>query len=496
MILCQQHINAKYVKETVRFVIPPAFLQYVTQAIVLCDDSGAIAFMNKHAQRVFHESESTLAGIKIAQLFPQLTSHRFQEIYQELAQSQSVSIFLTGFDHEENAARNFSAQCTRFEANEQTFISFLLQPVNSTRDYEEDDLLTALVDSSDDAIVSKNLQGIISSWNKGAERLFGYTAAEVIGRHISLIIPPERMDEENNILASIRQGKRVKHIDTIRITKWGEPVHVSLSISPVINKQGNIVGASKIARDISAKIKLEEERLMMTQKLIELNRHKDEFMAMASHELKTPLTIIYANLQIMDRVFQMDKNEFLVKKCIAQIRKLNLLIDDLLDVSKLQLGKLQHNRLDFIYNDVLTRSVENIREAHPQIEIVEGIELPYPVHIYGDEVRIEQALLNLLTNAIKYSPRKNKVWVNARLDKQGVVTEVIDQGIGITKEDQLRIFERFYRGSGVISTFNGSGIGLYISAKVIQLHGGSIGVESTPGKGSKFSFTLPVENEF
>src|SRR5690606_35982867 len=150
--------------------------------------------------------------------------------------------------------------------------------------------LAAIVASSDDAIISKTTDGTITSWNQSATRMFGYTENEVIGKHISLIIPKDRMKEENHILKNIRSGKRIDHFETVRITNDGTEKHISLTVSPIKNSKGMVIGASKIARDISEKVEAENQRKLYTQRLKELNVYKDEFMVMASHELKTPLT--------------------------------------------------------------------------------------------------------------------------------------------------------------------------------------------------------------
>ena len=152
--------------------------------------------------------------------------------------------------------------------------------------------LAAIVESSEDAIVSKTLDGIIRSWNAGAERLFGYTAAEAVGRSITLIIPPERLDEERVILERLRRGERVEHFETVRVAKDGRRIDISLTISPVRDAEGRVVGASKVARDITERKRTEEA-------LREADRRKDEFLALLAHELRNPLAPLRNGLQVM-----------------------------------------------------------------------------------------------------------------------------------------------------------------------------------------------------
>ncbi|HSV10302.1 MAG TPA: PAS domain S-box protein, partial [Hanamia sp.] len=184
----------------------------------------------------------------------------------------------------------------------------------STIAEEKQATLAAIVNSSDDAIISKTLDGIITSWNPAAAKMFGFTENEAIGKHISIIIPRDRLDEETMIIENLRAGKKIDHFETIRIAKDGTERNISLTISPVKNNDGRIIGASKIARDISMKIAAEKQRELYTQRLQELSEYKDEFMAMASHELKTPVTVILANLQVLQQIMATDTNVVYIDK--------------------------------------------------------------------------------------------------------------------------------------------------------------------------------------
>jgi PAS domain S-box-containing protein len=350
--------------------------------------------------------------------------------------------------------------------------------------------LAAIVNSSDDAIISKTLFGIITSWNHAASKMFGYTEAEVIGKHISIIIPPDRMDEETMIIGNIRSGKKIQHFETVRVAKDGRKVNISLTVSPIRNKEGKIIGASKIARDITERIELEKQRLLYTEKLHQLNTYKDEFMAMASHELKTPLTIIKATLGILLLKMQEDDNSPFVQKTLKQVDKLDKLINDLLDISKIQAGKLELKLADFDMNILLKEIIGNIQLTTPIRIILK--ENNGQVSAYGDMERIGLVITNLLGNAIKYSPGSKEIEVDAFRSDDAITVSVKDNGIGIPQEDITNIFSRFYRVSGLSSTFSGSGIGLYISSEIISRHGGKIWAESELNKGSTFYFSIPA----
>src|SRR5476651_1268846 len=175
-------------------------------------------------------------------------------------------------------------------------------------------MLAAIVATSDDAIISKTLDGVITTWNRAAEHIFGYGETEAVGRHISLIIPTERQAEEAYIIGQISQGKRVDHFETFRLTKDGRLIPISVSVSPIINSDGVIIGASKIARDISAQLTIQAENARLYEEVRALNEKKDEFIGLASHELKTPLTSISGYLQILSKMISDEKERLFLAK--------------------------------------------------------------------------------------------------------------------------------------------------------------------------------------
>ncbi|MGH2647033.1 MAG: sensor histidine kinase, partial [Ginsengibacter sp.] len=351
-------------------------------------------------------------------------------------------------------------------------------------------LLASIIDSSDDAIISKNLDGIITSWNRGAENIFGYRPHEVIGKHISIIIPLSKLHEESMIIQKIRNGERISHFETIRRTKQGNSINISLTVSPVKDSSGKIIGASKIARDITEKIELEQQKNLYTQRLHELNNYKDEFMAMASHELKTPLTVLKANLQVLDVMVIEDKQKSFLNKALIQLDKIANLMTDLLDVSKMQSGVLELNITEFNLVELFSDVINNVQLTSKEHKIVFK-KSHKCLLLKADKERIEQVIINILTNAIKYSPEAKRVQVAILANEKEVIAEVTDSGIGIPNEDIENIFTRFFRVRGVASTFSGSGIGLYISNEIIKRHGGKMWVKSSFGQGSTFYFSLP-----
>ncbi|MEO9069544.1 MAG: PAS domain-containing sensor histidine kinase [Ginsengibacter sp.] len=356
---------------------------------------------------------------------------------------------------------------------------------------EKQAILAAIVDSSDDAIISKTLNGIITSWNRSATTMFGFTEIEAIGKHISIIIPEDRIAEETMIINSIRSGKKIDHFETIRQAKDGTKRYISLTVSPVKDRTGKIIGASKIARDISIKVEAEKKRQLYTERLQELNTYRDEFMVMASHELKTPTTVISANLQILGMIMQADPNYNFIEKAIRQVDKLSALITNLLDVSKIQAGKLALVPTNIDLAELIEETSSNLQQT------AKGRQIIFNNHheklmAMADRERIEQVLINIIGNAIKYTPDLSKIIIDAGKKGNNIFVDIRDNGIGIPQMDVENIFLRFYRVSGSANSFPGSGVGLYISSEIIKSHGGEIWAESEIGKGSVFHFSIPA----
>ncbi len=535
-------------------------------------------------------------------------------------------------------------------------VNTLVDITEQKKGEEHKQMLAAIIESSHDAIISKTLKGIVNSWNREAENMFGYTAQEVIGKHISIIIPLERLGEENLILSKISNGEKLDHFETVRITKDGRKISISLTVSPVRDEKGNVIGASKIARDITNQKLLEEKTLrhnsnlnilnsmgktlsviLDSQQLLQkvtdtttelikaelgaffyntvdekgealllktfsgtseeafgmfeippdtkilntifqgeeilrsdditkdlrfsnnyilknvsgisylavpvfsksgsivgglfythseagkftiehenlvngvashavlaldnarlfeevaaLNLKKDEFIGLASHELKTPVTSISGYLQILEKTLSInDSSKVFVKKANQQINKLSGLISDLLDISKIHTGKLPFSFIVFDLLQLIDEIKDLMQQSYPSHKIELRAEFEKLI-IQADKQRIEQVFINLISNAIKYSPNADKVYIHVISLDGKVKISIQDFGVGIKPEDQKQIFEKFYRVKGLAAHFSGLGIGLYISNEIISRHNGKLYVESEVGVGSTFSFEIPI----
>jgi PAS domain S-box-containing protein len=487
-------------------------------------------------------------------------------------------------------------------------------------------LLASIVESSNDVIVSKSLDGIIQTWNAAAERLFGWTAAEAVGRSITLIIPPDRLKEEEEILARLRAGQRVNHFETIRRTRDGRSVAVSLTVSPILDESGTVVGASKIARDISDKKEAEGQRealLRDREKTAEAlrrsieqlqivtesmsapvthcsrdlrylwvsrpyaewigrpaheivgqpiesvigaeamhhlrpkfekvlsgerviyeeeipfrgigarwvkgiytptfgadgvtdgwvavvidihdfksseaalrnaDRRKDEFLATLAHELRNPLTPILNSVELMKR----NLSSAPLATMERQVRTMARLIDDLLDVSRLTLDRLELRLEPITLDTVVSHALEAVRPIAESYRHTVDATLPdKPVRLVADEVRLTQVLGNLLTNACKYTPPGGHIELSARVEQGHVVIAVSDSGIGIPREMLPRVFDLFTQvDQSLERSVGGLGIGLSLVSRLVEMHGGTVTAESEgPGRGSRFTVRLPLGAE-
>ncbi|WP_153800007.1 PAS domain S-box protein [Foetidibacter luteolus] len=518
-------------------------------------------------------------------------------------------------------------------------------PVN----YPHEQMMAAIIDSSEDAIISKNLDSRITSWNRAAERMFGYTEQEMIGRQIHILIPDDRKSEEERIIEQLKRGERVEHFETVRVTKDGKQLQISLTISPIRGADGKIIGASKIARDITQQ-KLNEERLAIINDLAQsinrkldteailqlvtdgttrlsgaafgaffynkvdvngqafmlyalsgapreafdrfgmprnttlfsptfdgtgavrsdditkdpryghnyphkgmpaghlpvisylavpvisqdnhvigglffghpktacfteeheklvvaiaaqaaialdnarllqevqfLNRKKDQFIGFASHELRTPLTTVKGYLQLLSAgIISVDDA---LKRVTPQVDRLEAIIADLLDISRIQAGKLALAPEKISLQNLIKESAELVDLSSHNFQLENA---KHDTLVYVDRQKFSQVLVNLLSNAAKYTPAGKLIKVSWSIVGENAHIVVEDEGIGIEQKYLEDIFSQFYRVSSSENQGKGIGLGLFIAKEIVEAHFGQIWAESEPGKGSLFHVTFPV----
>jgi PAS domain S-box-containing protein len=362
--------------------------------------------------------------------------------------------------------------------------------------------LAAIVDSADDAIIGKTLTSIITSWNRGAERIFGYTAEEAIGKSIRMIIPPERQSEEDEIIARLSKGERIEHFQTERVRKDGTRAKLSLSISPIKDSTGKIIGASKIARDIAEQLQHEEEResLLDSERAARseaerASQLKDEFLATLSHELRTPLNAILGWSQLLTMNPGAEELREGLDAIQRNARAQTQLIEDLLDMSRIISGKV---RLD-IQSTELIEVIDAAFEAVRLSAEAKGIRLRKILDfaacpVLGDPTRLQQIVWNLLSNAIKFTPKGGSVDVVLERVNSHLEITVHDSGVGIKPEFLPSVFERFRQAdASTTRSYSGLGLGLSIVKHLVELHGGTVRAKSPgEGQGATFIVSLPV----
>jgi PAS domain S-box-containing protein len=483
--------------------------------------------------------------------------------------------------------------------------------------------LAAIVESSDDAILSKTLDGVMRSWNAAAERLFGYTAAETVGQNVTLLIPPDRLDEEALILGRLQRGQPIEHFETVRLAKGGRPLDISLSVSPVKNHEGRVIGASKIARDITERkradriLRQSEERLALAvaaanlgdwswdaatdvmnfskrameifgippgqsmtrsamlalvheedgpaaqaeversiaqggqyeieyrlvrpegnlvwvsskgkaqyradgsasgifgvvqditdrkrlerdlrqraDELAEVDRRKDEFIALLAHELRNPLVPLRAGLHVL-RLGGPDADALEKARSMMdrQLSHMVRLIDDLLDVSRISSNRLHLQKSHVSLSDIVNHALEGVGSSIQAAGHQLDVSIPERTVVFdADLIRLAQVLGNLLSNSVKYTPKGGRIWLKAEVRGGEAVLSVKDTGIGVPHEALPRLFEMFSQVDRSVERVTGGlGIGLALVKGLVETHGGTVSAESPgPGLGSTFTVRLPI----
>ena len=367
----------------------------------------------------------------------------------------------------------------------------------------ESQRLAAIVESSNDAIIGKTLDGTITSWNGAAQAMFGYSAAEAIGLPVDLLLPPGRAEEETRVLGNLQRGERVPAFDTVRVAKGGGQIDVSVTMSPIRDVEGRIVGASKIIRDASARRAAENARLTAqkleaeNRQIQEASRMKSQFLANMSHELRTPLNAIIGFAELMHGGAvppQSDKHHQFLGHIASSGRHLLQLINDVLDLSKVESGKFEFYPEPVNLAELVQHVADVLHPAFQQKSITLAVNVDAALNdLRLDPARLKQLLYNYLSNAIKFTPEGGRVCLRARTEgTKHLRIEVEDSGIGIAAEDLPRLFTEFQQlDAGYSKRHQGTGLGLALTRRLVEAQSGSVGVHSVPGVGSVFHLVLP-----
>lgn len=342
-------------------------------------------------------------------------------------------------------------------------------------------LLASIVESSIDAIIGMDLDGAIVSWNSGAERIYGYRAADVIGRTVAILAPAALPDELPKMLQEIRQGRRVEQHETVRICKGGQEIHVALTLSPIKDIDGRIIGVSKIARDITLQKRM-EQYILRAERLAAMG----QISASLAHEVKNPLQAIQSNLELLrDFPLEPDERDESLRICSQEVERLLDIIQRMLSFARTERQTVHPVSIQQIWEQALALLGKSLQKAEVNIDAEFAADLP-PVLVVADQ--IGQVLLNLVLNAIEIMPQGGVLRVRARREGQLLVLTLQNNGPPIPPAHLDHIFDPFFT-----TKPEGTGLGLFISHNIVQQHGGTLGAENLKnGQGVVFSLTLPV----
>jgi PAS domain S-box-containing protein len=484
-------------------------LASIGDGVIVTDVEGEVTFLNPVAERLTGWTQPEAAGRALADVFPILQEESRQPVESPVARVLREGVAVGLANHTLLIARDGtersiddSAAPICDDAGRTVGVVLIFRDVTEHRRAEEIRArLAAIVENSDVAIFSKDLDGIVTSWNRAAERLFGYSAAEMIGGSITRIIPPDRLDEFPIFMDRLRRGQRIEQYETERVRKNGERLQVLINLSPVRSPDGAITGASVMSRDITDRKALENELRQRVEDLAEADRRKDEFLAMLAHELRNPLAPIRNALHLLrfqgGDAAQVERLRAMMERQTAHLARL---MDDLLDVSRISRGKipLRRERLD------LGRLVSvTLDQHHHSLEaagLTAALVLPEaPVWVLGDATRLTQVLDNLLENAEKFTDRGGKVTVTLSVDPEETraVLSVRDTGMGIESDMLPHLFDVFSQADRTLDRSRGGlGLGLALVKGLVELHQGTVEVRSAgAGKGAEFIIRLAREAE-
>jgi PAS domain S-box-containing protein len=465
-----------------------AIVDSCDDAIISKDLTGTITSWNKAATRIFGYAPEEMVGQSILRLIPEFLQYEEVEILRKIRAGERI----------------YRYETQRVRKNRDLIdVSLIISPVydpagrvigaskiahdisDRVRNEEASFRLAAIVESSDDAIVSKSMDGIVTTWNQAAQRIFGYTAEEMVGQSILRIIPKELHSEEAEILRKIRAGERIDHFETTRIRKNGETLRVSLTISPVKDSTGRVIGTSKIARDISLQKQM-ERLLIQSEKLAATGR----MAATIAHEINNPLE------SIMNLVFLARQDSPACSKAREYLETAEKEIERISHIARQTLGYYRDTGKPVevlpheLMQEVLSVYDRKLRERQIRVEC--QFELDRPISIRKGELM--QVFSNILTNSIDAMPQGGLLHIRiaegAGAKAAGAQIVIRDQGAGIVQEHLRKIFEPFFSTKGDL----GNGIGLWVAKQLVENYGGEIGVTSTTEvgrSGTAVSIFLP-----
>ncbi len=479
-----------------------ALMEASFDPIVLADHEGRINRKNEAFKR-FMEGSTSL-GQPVFNIFsdPGLVEANFSAIKEGYSPAPLVCGVL-GKDgrHIESEIRI----CSYKDKEGRSFGVFTFRDLATKKRSEEQTAhLAAIVTSSNDAIISTSMDGIIKVWNTSAENIFGYNSTEAVGKPISLIIPAELLEDELQVIDRIQNGELLSQFETLRKRKDGRIINVSISASPIKDQAGSIIGMSKVLREITDQKKFEKELLEAKrnaerdkQRAEEAMKAKQQFLSTMSHEIRTPLNAIIGFTKVVLKTNLNEKQREYLNAIKISGDALIVLINDILDLSKVEAGKMVFEDIPFRLEECLTDTLRmfETKVFKRKIALIQDIDPRIPGTISGDAVRLKQILLNLVGNAVKFTSQ-GKITVRVKMlheeeEHVRVLFEVCDTGIGIADNEIESIFDNFQQAAThTARLYGGTGLGLAIVKQLVLSQNGTISVSSKLGEGSTFSFSL------
>ena len=469
-------------------------------AISVVDGQGQVLGINPHFERIFGYTSEDVVGRDINTLIvPKSETPKASQLDRRVRRGELV-VAEVERRRKDGTLVPVRLSARRVEGGTEDHV-FVMYEDTSDRRRAQDALtqLASIVETSEDAIIGQTLDGVVVTWNAAAQRMFGYSLGDIQGKHVGLLAPPDRAGEVTAILERIRRGDHIEHFETVRLRKDGTLVPVSISISVTRDSTGRISGFSTIARDVGEEVATREALRQARDAAERLAHTRSSFLANMSHEIRTPLNAVLGLTELLlDTELAPEQRHSLTLVQVAGETLLTLL-NDILDLSKIEAEQVRLEVIPFGPTHLVETTIGLLtgRARQKRLELLADIGADVPAMVRGDPTRLRQVLTNLVGNAIKFTELGEivvSVQVTGVKDDRAIVRFVVrDTGIGIPAEKLEAIFEEFGQADeSTTRKYGGTGLGLAIARRLVRLMDGDLTVTSTVGKGTEFSFSVPL----